>query len=213
MTINIGVADDEQLFLKSLGRLIDGFPSCATIIEAMSGEDLLKKLASGQQQPDILLLDVRMRGMSGIQTATILTKEYPLIRLAALSTQDDDNTIISMLKAGACAYLLKDIHPDELERALLEIYSHGFYNGDAYNVNCRRLIRHSERQAAVSLNEREKTFLRLSCSDLTYKQIAAEMHLSERTIDGYREVIFEKFNVQSRVGMVLEALRRKIVSL
>ena len=124
----------------------------------------------------------------------------------------DDISVINMIKAGCCAYLLKDIHPDELEKALTEVYTKGYYNADVSNINYRRLILKTK-EDTVHFTEREKTFLKLACSDLTYKQISAEMHLSERTIDGYREALFEKLNVQSRVGMVLEALRRNLVSL
>jgi DNA-binding NarL/FixJ family response regulator len=151
--------------------------------------------------------------MDGIATAQAITEKYPLIKMAALSQKDDDSTIIRMIRAGCCAYLLKDIHAEELERALAEIQQKGYYNGDYYNVNHRRLINHGEKRAAMQITDRERDFLQLSCSDLTYKQIAAQMHLSERTIDGYRESIFEKFKVQSRTGMVLEAVKRQLVEL
>ena len=120
-------------------------------------------------------------------------------------------TIISMIKAGCCAYLLKDIHPEDLNKALHEIYYKGYYNADAVNINYRRLLQHQEKE--VQLTDKEKEFLQLACSDATYKQIAATMHLSERTVDGYRENLFRKLNVQSRTGMALEAIRRNIVSL
>lgn len=213
MIINIGVTDDHQLFLKPLAMLITTFPMFNVVIEARNGEELLKKMALATIVPDILLIDVDMPGMDGFQTARQVAQHYPLVKMVALSMKDDDTTIIGMIKAGCCAYLLKDTHPDELEKALLEIQSRGFYNGDACNVNFRRLILHSQKETASELNEREAVFLQLACSDLTYKQIASEMHLSERTIDGYRESIFEKFNVQSRVGMVLEGLRRNIIRL
>lgn len=211
--ISIGITDDEQLFLRSLVLLINTFQGFNTVIEALSGEELLRKLETDAQQPDILLLDVNMKVMDGIQTAARVAQKFPAIKLVALSTKDDDTTIINMLKAGCCAYLVKDIHPNELEKALEEISHKGYYNGDAANINYRRLIMHNQRKEGIQLTEREKFFLQLACSDLTYKQIAAQMHLSERTIDGYRDAIFEKFNVQSRVGMAMEAIRRKLVAI
>ncbi len=211
MRINIGIADDQRLFLKSLGALINSFPSFDVILDALNGEELLQKLVDGEKQPDILLIDVNMPVMDGVGTARNISQKYPLIKMAALSMKDDDTTVINMIKAGCCAYLLKDIHPDELEKALMEIYIKGFYNADAINVNYRRLIVHAQQEQA--LTEKEKIFLQLACSDRTYKQIASEMNLSERTIDGYRESIFAKFNVQSRVGMVLEAIRKNMISI
>ncbi|HWH63779.1 MAG TPA: LuxR C-terminal-related transcriptional regulator, partial [Ginsengibacter sp.] len=113
--------------------------------------------------------------------------------------------------AGCCAYLLKDTHPNELEKALNEIYTKGFYNADASNINFRRFL--ELEKELIKINEKEKTFLQFACSDMTYREIAAKMNVSERTVEGYRENLFHKFNVQSRVGLVLEAIRREMVSL
>ena len=213
MKITIGIADDHQLFLKSLASLIEKFSQIDVVAEALNGEKLLSKLLVMKTFPDIILLDVNMPVMDGAMTASIIAEKYPTIKLVALSMKDDDNSIINMIKAGCCAYLLKDIHPDELERALNEIYKNGYYNADVPNVNYRRLILKTQEEEAIIFSEREKAFLKLACSDLTYKQIAATMYLAERTIDGYRESLFEKLKVQSRVGMVLEALRRELVIL
>lgn len=213
MKITIAIADDHQLFVKSLELLLNSFASFEVIIDALNGKDLLNMLSSAEIPPDILLLDVNMPVMDGVTTAQAITQNFPLIKMVALSMREDDLTIISMIKAGCCAYLVKDIHPDELERALLEIHSKGYYNADASNINYRRLIRQAHWEDAIVITEREKEFLRLACSDKTYKLIASEMGLAERTIDGYREALFEKFNVQSRVGMALEAIRRNYFSL
>ncbi|MHA4844591.1 response regulator transcription factor [Flavitalea antarctica] len=211
MKINIGVVDDHQLFLKSLSSLLKDFPGFYVLLEATNGESLLQKLQQASVLPDILLLDVNMPIMDGPATAQAVSTKYPTIKLVALSMKEDDTSVISMIKSGCCSYLLKDIHPDQLEKALLEINEKGYYNADVMNINYRRLLLKTEDK--IIFSERERTFLKLACSDLTYKQIANEMHLSERTIDGYRETLFEKLNVQSRVGMVLEALRRNLVTL
>jgi DNA-binding NarL/FixJ family response regulator len=125
MKITIGIADDHQLFLKSLALLINSFPGFEVTLEALNGERLLQELAVTPVLPDILLLDVNMPVMDGPQTTTKILAAYPGTRIAALSMKADDTTIIRMLKAGSCAYLLKDIHPDELERALTEIAAKG----------------------------------------------------------------------------------------
>lgn len=212
MKINIGIVDDHQLFLKSLSVLIESFPTFKIVMDALNGEGLLNKLQSAETLPDILLLDVNMPVMDGANTAMVISSKYPQIKMVALSMKDDDVSVIKMIKAGCCAYLLKDIHPDELEKALTEVYTKGYYNADISNINYRRLILKTKEEEIV-FSDREKTFLKLACSDLTYKQIATQMHLSERTIDGYRESCFQKLNVQSRTGMALEALRRNLVSL
>lgn len=213
MNITLGIADDHQLFLKSLSLLIGSLEDFSIIVEAMNGKELVEKLECKKTEPDIILLDVNMPVMDGRQTAEYLSQKFPAIKLVALSMKDDDATIISMIKAGCCSYLLKDIHPEELNKALHEIYKKGYYNSDAANINYRRLLQHQEKQNELQLTDKEKQFLQLACSDATYKQIAAEMHVSERTVDGYRENLFKKLNVQSRTGMALEAIRRNLVNL
>src|SRR6186713_2561332 len=185
MKITLGLVDDHQLFLKSLSLLISSLEDFSILVEAMNGKDLIEKLEAKKIEPDIILLDVNMPVMDGKQTAEYLTQKFPAIKLVALSMKDDDATIISMIKAGCCSYLLKDIHPDDLDKALHEIYSKGYYNADAANINYRRLLQHQEKQNELHLSDKEKEFLQLACSDATYKQIASTMNVSERTVDGY----------------------------
>lgn len=208
MKITLGIADDHQLFLKSLEMLIESFSDFSVIIDALDGQSLLEGIASLPEPPDIVLIDVNMPVMNGIDTVRQLGNDYPGIKTVALSMKDDDLTIISMFKAGCCAYLLKDIHPNELQKALLEIKQLGYYNADRSNINWRRKAR-EERE--IIFGPKERKFLQLVCSDLSYKQIASEMNMAVRTIDGYREALFEKLKVQSRVGMALEAIRRNLV--
>ncbi|MBK7100099.1 MAG: response regulator transcription factor [Sphingobacteriales bacterium] len=213
MKTKIGLVDDHQLFLKSLSLMLESFNVYEVTLEASNGKDLQGKLKGKKVLPEIILLDVNMPVMNGIETAKWLTQDYPEIKIVALSMNADDNAIISMFKAGCCGYLLKDTHPNELEKALDEINKRGYYNADAGNINFRRLIMKADKNEDVRITPKEAVFLQHACSELTYKQIAAEMNLSERTIDGYREALFKKFNVQSRVGLCLEALRKELVSL
>lgn len=213
MSITIAIADDHQLFLKSISILMESFPSFSIVADAVNGDILLKKLALLPQLPDIVILDVNMPVMDGPKTAAIISENYPQVKLVALSMKEDDTSVIQMIRAGCCAYLLKDIHPDELEKALHEVYRNGYYNADVSNIRYRRLLMKQKEEEKLHFSDRELQFLKLACSDLTYKQIASQMHLAERTIDGYRESLFEKLAVQSRVGMVLEALRRNLVQL
>lgn len=213
MKTKVGLVDDHQLFLKSLHLMLDSFKVYEVVVEALHGEDLKQKLKNSNAVPDVMLIDVNMPVMDGIATCKWLSQEYPAIKLIALSMNDTDVAIIEMIKAGCCAYLLKDTHPTELEKALQEVISKGYYNADASNINFRRLLLKSNEPPAIVLTEKEKQFLSYACSELTYKQVAAEMNLSERTIDGYREALFQKFHVQSRVGLCLEALRKGFAKL
>lgn len=209
MKIKVGLVDDHQLFLKSLSLMLETLQDFEVIVEALNGMDLQHKLAVMEVLPDIILLDVNMPVMDGHATATWLQENYPSIKLIALSMNEKDGAIIQMFKAGCCAYLLKDVHPAVLEKALQEVNTKGYYNSD--QVNPRRLLAPKEQK--TMLTAKEQQFLTLACSDRTYKQIAAEMFVSERTVDGYREALFQKLGVQSRVGMCLEALRQELVQL
>lgn len=209
MKISIGIVDDHQLFLKSLGMVVDSAPEFSVTLMALNGLDLQEKLRS-EEPPDIILLDVRMPEMDGVTTAMWLTKYYPQIKLVALSMNGKDGTVVEMIKAGCCAYLLKTTDPVELKRALQDIYYKGYYNSDVININFRRLIQLEKEE--IHLTHEEQLFLELACSDLTYKEIGFQMHVSERRVDGFRENLFHKFNVQSRVGLVLEAIRKNLVN-
>ena len=213
MGIKIAIADDHQLFLKSLSLLIETFNGCSIIAEAINGKELIETVEKNHFAPDIILIDVNMPVMNGVETASKLYHLFPLVKTVALSMKDDDFSIIKMLKAGCCAYLVKDIHPNELERALLEIFHKGFYNADELNLKYRRIVLSEKTETEKPVSAQELKFLQLASSDLTYKQIAAKMNLAERTVDGYRESLFNKLKVQSRVGLVLEAVRRGYVHL
>lgn len=212
MKTTIGLVDDHQLFVKSLGLMLESFGEYEIILEALNGKDLQDKIALSPKKPDMMIVDVYMPVMDGVDTCRWINEQYPTIQMIALSMDDKDRAIIDMLKAGCCAYLLKGIHPTELEKALKEVKTKGFYNADSTNLKFRRLLQTAENPEIV-LSSQELKFLPLACSELTYKQIALQMHLSERTIDGYRESLFQKFHVQSRVGLCLEAIRKGYFSL
>ncbi|GAC1529593.1 MAG: two-component system response regulator DegU [Sediminibacterium sp.] len=211
MKTSIGIIDDHQLFLKSLRLMLESFKDYDVVLEALNGKELQEKIKKTKPAPDIILIDVNMPVMNGIETTQWLHAQYPGIKLVALSMNDGDKVIIDMIKAGCCAYLLKDTHPDELEKALEEINTKGYYNADVSNINFRRLLQ-IEKEALL-INDRERQFLQLACSDMTYKEIASMMNLSESTIDGYRETLFQKLKVKSRVGLALEAIRKELVKL
>jgi DNA-binding NarL/FixJ family response regulator len=213
MKITLGILDDQKLFVRALFELIKSFQVFEVVVDCADGETFLQRLAALPALPDMVLVDVKMDAMSGPEVAQAISQRFPLIKMVALSSIDEDVAIIRMLRAGCCAYLLKSIDDTELKRALLEVHATGYYNADGSNIRYRRLAQEAKREPGIHLNNRETQFLKLACSDLTYKQIAGRMSVSERTVDGYRESLFEKLNVQSRVGMALEAIRLHYVEL
>jgi DNA-binding NarL/FixJ family response regulator len=211
MKIHVGIVDDHQLFRKSLILLLNSLPEMNVVVDANNGRDLQGKMKVLEPLPDIILIDVTMPVMDGVETATWLHTAFPDIRLVALSMNDQESMILRMMRAGCCSYLLKDMPPEMLRQALQEVYAHRYFNADLPQRSLSEILREHKEGTLLRITEKEREFLQLATSDHTYKQIAALMHVSERTIDGYRESLFAKLQVQSRTGMVLEGIKRGLV--
>jgi DNA-binding NarL/FixJ family response regulator len=229
-TKSIAIVDDHTMFRKGLAALINLFPGYEVLFDAGGGEECIRRLQTGQS-PDILLMDIAMPGMDGFATTAWIRDNLPEIRVLALSTMDAETAIIRMIRSGARGYVLKDADPAELKKAFDEVLSLGYYYNDLVS---RKIIQSvhlfaGERGEPGSqglqglqglpglpglqgrLSDRETAFLQLACSEKTYMEIAKEMYVSERTVDGYRDSLFKKLSVGSRVGLVLYAIRNGIV--
>lgn len=212
--VKIALVDDHVLLRSGLAGLITKL-GYNVLFECSNGKELVNKLDKNAH-PDIVLMDINMPEMDGYDAALWLRNNYPLIHVLALSMYDDENAIIRMLKNGAKGYIMKDADPLELKRAIDDVISKGVHYSElvtgkllhsVYNVD---MPANGTRQAS-GLNEREIEFLKLASTEKTYKEIADAMHLSPRTIDGYRDALFEKLNIKNRVGLVLFAIRHNIV--
>jgi two-component system, NarL family, invasion response regulator UvrY len=209
------LVDDHVLLRNGLANLIRSFGEYAVLFEARDGTDLIRQLKPCYL-PELVLLDINMPEMDGYDTALWLKRNFPEIKILALSMYDTNNSIIRMLKNGAKGYILKDISPAELKIALHSVIHKGFYYSEMVTGKLIHTINSlDEPEQAMhhflGLNDRETTFLKLVCTELTYKEIADQMCLSPRTIDGYRDSLFEKLKVKTRVGLVLYAIRNGIV--
>ncbi len=214
----IVIVDDHSLFAESLESLINNFSDFEVQYVANNGQELIDKLSHQDDFPDIILLDINMPVMNGTQTMYWLKKNQPDLDVLALSMEDNEETIIQMLGYGAKGYLLKDIHPEELQHALNEVIIKGFYYTDKVNNSLIKSLNSTEEQIEedfqfIELNDREKTFLGLACTDKTYKEIAEIMFISPKTVDGYRDSLFKKFGVGNRIGLVLYALKHELVKI
>ncbi|HEX4849704.1 MAG TPA: response regulator transcription factor, partial [Puia sp.] len=206
------IADDHTLLRKALAKLIGSFESYTVLFEADNGKEIKNKLAS-HIIPDVILLDVNMPEMDGYETAKWVYKNYPQIKILALSMYSDEKTIIRMLRLGAKGYILKNIDPDELKNALDSVVKKNFYLSEYISGKIiSGLHKDVDRQEdEVMLTDKEKDFLKLICSEITYKDIAAQMYVSPRTVDEYRNHLFEKLKVKSRIGLVMYAIRNGLV--
>jgi DNA-binding NarL/FixJ family response regulator len=215
-TKRIAVVDDHQLFRKGLISLVEMINDDYTVIfEASNGFDFQSKLLPGNL-PQVVLMDINMPGMDGFATVKWLNDHYPEISVLVISMIEKEEIIVRMLKLGVKGYLSKDIDPHELHRALEAIINQGYYYTDFITGKLIHSMQHENGTGKADLpliNEREKQFLELACSELTYQQIADKMFLSPKTIDGYRNSLFEKLNVKSRTGLALYAVKNGLVSL
>lgn len=213
---NIGVAlvDDHILLRKGLAALIDSFDGFSVIFEADNGLDMQAKI-SKDNLPDLVLLDINMPKLDGYASALWLKQTFPLIKVMALSMYDNENAVIRMFKAGARGYILKDCEPPDLKAALSSVVQQGYYYSELVTGKLIHSINRMEEDTDIRqfslLNEKEIQFLKLACTELTYKEIAERMFLSPRTIDGYRDALFEKLQLKTRVGLVMYAIRNGYV--
>ncbi|MVM31007.1 response regulator [Spirosoma sp. HMF4905] len=214
MSVSITIVDDHRLVAEGLSNLIQKFDGYEVLFVAENGRDLLDQLDRNAQIPDIVLLDLSMPIMDGFETALQLRELYPTVRVLALSMTDREDHIVRMVRNGARGYLLKDCRPSEFRQALTDVMTKGYYYSDFLTTKLIHSLNTPNGQSAVTnfnLNDREHEFLRIACSELTYAEIADQMCVAARTVDGYREVVFQKMNVRTRVGMVIEAVRHGLV--
>src|SRR4030095_6453847 len=208
---HVAVADDHSLLRSALAKLINGFPGYNVTIEADNGRDLIEKIAKSTIS-DIVLLDVSMPEMDGFKTTQWLHKKYPQVKILALSMLSDERTIIKIFRLGAKGYLLKNTDPEELKTALDSVMNKNVYLSEYVSGKLVSGLHNDvdvELQG-IALNEKEKEFLRWSCSELSYKDIAEKMFVSPRTVDDYRQSLFYKLKVHSRVGLVMYAIKNGI---
>ena len=214
--IKVALADDHILLRKGLAGVVDSFGDYLVLFEADNGQHFTQQIKE-YGEPDIVLMDINMPDMDGYATAQWLKQHHPLVNVIALSMYDNENAIIRMFKAGAKGYILKDSEPPELKTALDSVHQKGYYYSELVTGRLIHSISKmdddkSEIKTLNDLNDREIEFLKHACTEMTYKEIAEKMHLSPRTIDGYRDTLFEELEVKTRVGLVMYAIKNSIVT-
>ena len=206
---SVVVVDDHTLLSQAIQTMVNTFKDFTVLYTCKNGQELVDRFSENGKKPDVVLMDINMPVMNGIEATAYIAEHHPKVNVMALSVEDDDKTILQMIKAGAVGYLLKDTEKTVLEKALREIVENGFY----HTKNVTNLLMKSVNGVLkddVVLKPREIEFLKLACTEMTYKEVADKMCLSPKTIDGYREALFAKLNVRNRVGMVIYAVRNKI---
>jgi DNA-binding NarL/FixJ family response regulator len=211
----VAIVDDHLLIAKAIASLVSQMDAYEVSIELSNGKEFMEWVQNAKYKPDIVLLDINMPLMNGYETAIWTKANFPEINIIALSMINDEPSIINMIKAGASGYLLKDIHPTELKKALDTVLEKGVYYSEWVANKLIRSFTSDDLQAQVivKLTTNEKQFLKMACTELGYKEIASQMNLSVRTIEGYRDQLFLKLGVKTRVGLVLFAIKSQLVNL
>lgn len=217
--IKIAIVDDHNLFRKGLIKLIHAIndPRYFILLEAESGNDLIKKLDK-KALPDVIIMDIDMPDMDGFETVRWLQEHYPAINILVISMIETEEAIIRMIKMGIKGYLSKDIETRDLSEALASVSNGKFHYTDFITGKMINSIANSgEGKASIKLQlsftEREREFINLACSELSYDEIASKMFVSPKTVDNFRDSVFKKAQVKTRVSLALFAVKNNLVSL
>jgi len=203
--INIAIADDHPIMRKGISDIISSFEGFSIPIQANDGRELIEQISKSSILPDICILDISMPNLNGFETIKEIRKRWSSIKVLALSMYNNEFSIIKMLASGANGYLPKNTNPQHLQRALAAIYYTGYYDSEQAIRNTSASSQH------LKFTEREIEFLCHCCSELSYRQIGDLMGISVRTVEGYRDALFDKLDIKSRAGLVMYALRNGIM--
>lgn len=215
--LKLAIADDHELFRKGFISMLSGVPDFEFVLEAANGQELLDKMAT--QPVDIVLMDLQMPVMDGMQATEILLEHYPDAKVIIVSMYDEDRFIIHMLEKGVHGYLLKDTSTDEVEKAIHRVAEEGFYYSDFVSrAMHRKMVNRSANKqptfsstATVGLSNREQEVLRLLCDGLSTTEISDKLFISTRTVEGHRLRILEKTGTKNTAAAVAFAYKNHLI--
>jgi DNA-binding NarL/FixJ family response regulator len=217
--IRIAIVDDHKLFSDGLKQILEKLPDIDVVFEAVNGKDLQEKLKRPENEIDIALMDIQMPIMDGYEASIWLQQNFPKVKVIALSMRNDEFSIIKMINHGACGYILKEATIREVHETIIQVFENGFclditLDGEifyAITKDSEKQLKKSKRN--LKFSPRELEFIQHAASDLAYKQIAEKMGISFTTVENYRASCFEKLNINSRVGLVIYAIKNNIIKI
>lgn len=213
--ITIGIADDHQMMRQGIVSVINNDPRFKVVTEAGNGKELIENLKTLAAMPSMLIIDIAMPVMDGFETIAYISKKYPEQKCIAFSVNNDFVSVFKTIKNGAKAYLKKDCSSEQFFKTLSIVHDEGLYH-DSFVANSlveyhnSAPVEKSSKNSMIILSPRELKFINLACSDMTYKEIADIMGITARTVDTFRDSVFDKINVKSRVGMVIYAIQNDL---
>jgi len=212
--IKVAIADDHKIFRKGVILSLRPFTNIKFVLEAENGDELLSQMPVAE--PDVVLMDLRMPQKDGIETTKVLSKQYPKVNVIVLSMYEDERFVYHLMENGAHGYLLKNAEPQEIRKAIMDVYEKGYYLNNFVN---RILLKrsHAKQKVVPSLNseitltDREREVLKLICMEFTAHEIAQKMDISPRTVEAIKDRLMERFGSKNTAGLVFFAVKNNLV--
>jgi DNA-binding NarL/FixJ family response regulator len=215
--IKLLLADDEELFRKGISFLLQRQDNIQILYEANNGSEVLEYLKSSSIHPDIILMDLKMPMLNGVEATKLINKEFPSIKIIALTSYNTKSFIANMIEIGAASYIVKNSSPEEMITTINQVIEKGFYyNEEVLNVIQDNLITNNRKNIFfedIILTKREREILELICYQNSTQQIADKLFISPRTVEGHRNNLLLKTDSQNSAGLVVFAIQNKIVIL
>jgi DNA-binding NarL/FixJ family response regulator len=217
--IKVAIADDHKIFRKGVILSLRPYTNIIFVLEADHGQQLLdglQELNGTENQPDVVLMDLRMPMKDGIETTKVVAKQFPNIHIIALTMFEDERFVSHMMEIGANGYLLKSADPGEIKRAIMEVMSKGYYLNNFVN---RILLKKSHSKSKsipslnseITLNERERDVIKYICMEFTAQEIAQKLEVSPRTVEAIKDRLMERFGAKNTAGLVFFAVKNNLV--
>ena len=213
--IRVAIADDHQIFRKGVILSMRAYTNIEFIFEASNGEELLQKIKE-QEEPDVILCDLKMPIKDGIDATKQITKDYPKVRVIILTMYEDERFVGHLMDCGAAGYLLKSTEPSEIRSAIQDVMRTGFYLNPFVNKvlikkNYGKQKFNPSLSTEIIVTEREKEVLTLVCMEYTASEIALKMEISSRTVEAIKDRLMERFGVRNSVGLVFYAMKNQLI--
>lgn len=215
-TVRVAIADDHALFREGIKMIVESRDNFKCILEADNGKALLEGIAKSPKKPDVVLLDLKMPVMDGMETTKVLRAEYPTIKILILTMLDQDDYILHLLDLGANGYLLKNSSSAEVQKAIATVYERDYYFSEHVSQVMLSGLQKKRRpipvlNATSRITEREQEVLRLMCDEMTTAEIAERLFVSVRTVETHRKHLMEKLGAKNTAGIIYRALKEGVL--
>lgn len=207
MTYKTVIADDHSLVCSAITSMVNDFENFEMLYEVNNGKELLSRFRFTADIPDLILLDINMPIMDGFETLKVLQKDFPDVKVIGLSMNDDEKSYMKFIELGGNGFVSKVAKKDMLKEAMTSVVEKGYFYTEEMTNSLFRKIRSDKNEDKILISKREKELLKWIGSDLTYHEIADRMFLSPKTIDGYRNTLFQKLDIKSRTSLAIYAVK------